>query len=86
MASSEVILYTKPGCCLCDDVKEQLRALLQKHAFDLREINILDDPEAYERFQTEIPVVFVNGKKAFKYRLDEKQFLTRLNRGPHHAA
>jgi len=44
----------------------------------LREVDILEDPEAHERFKEEIPVVFINGKKAFKYRLDEKQFLKKL--------
>jgi glutaredoxin len=86
MASHEVILYTKPGCCLCDAVKAQLRALQPNHSFDLHEINIQDDPEAHERFKNEIPVVFIDGKKAFKYHLDERQFLKRLDRGTHHAA
>ena len=41
------------------------------HAFNLREVNILEDPEAHQKFKEEIPVVFINGKKAFKYYLDE---------------
>jgi hypothetical protein len=47
-------------------------------------VNILEDPEAFQKFEEEIPVVFINRKKAFKYYLDEKQFLRRLEsiRGP----
>ena len=86
MSSTEVALYTKPGCCLCDEVKVQLRNLQRRQASSLREVNILDEPEAYERFKNEIPVVFVNGKKAFKYHLDEHEFLRRLARGTNHAA
>jgi len=80
----EVVVYTKPGCCLCDEVKDLLVMLQTNHAFNLREMNILEDPEAYQKFKEEIPVVFINGKKAFKYYLDEKQFLKRLEsiRGP----
>ncbi|MBZ5564525.1 MAG: glutaredoxin family protein [Acidobacteriia bacterium] len=74
----DVVLYTKPGCCLCDVVKEQLTRLRATHPFGLREVNILDDPEAHEKLREEIPVVFMGGKKAFKYRLDEKQFIRRL--------
>jgi hypothetical protein len=44
----------------------------------LREVNILVDREAHQRFKKEIPVVFINGKKAFKYYLDEEKFLKRL--------
>ena len=74
----EVVVYSKPGCCLCDEVKEKLSRLRESYAFNLREVNILEDPEAHERFKEEIPVVFINGKKAFKYQLDEAQFLRKL--------
>ena len=72
---TKVVVYSKPGCCLCDEVKAQLTKLREKHPFELRELNILDDPEIYEEFKEEIPVVFINGRKAFKYRLDERKFL-----------
>jgi glutaredoxin len=77
----EVLLYTKPGCCLCDEVKAQLDRLRQTHRFALREVNIAEDPAAYERFKEEIPVVFIGGKKAFKYHLDAEEFLRRLKIG-----
>ena len=75
---SKVVLYTKPGCCLCDEVKAQLGRLRAKHLFELSEVNILDDAAAYARFREEIPVVFIDGRKAFKYHLDEREFLRRL--------
>jgi len=75
---TEVVVYSKPGCCLCDEVKEKLKRLQTSHAFNLREVNILEESEAHQRFKEEIPVVFINGMKAFKYYLDEKQFLKRL--------
>ena len=74
----EVVVYSKPGCHLCDVVKEMLWTLRASHAFNLREVNILEDPEARQKFEQEIPVVCINGKKAFKYYLDEKQFLRKL--------
>lgn len=76
----EVVVYSKPDCCLCDELKQQLRRLGSEHRFDLREVNILEDQQAFERFKDQIPVVFINGRKAFKYRLDEKEFLKRLGR------
>jgi glutaredoxin len=74
----DVVVYSKPGCCLCDEVKEKLKRLQASHAFNLREVDILEDSEAHQKFKEEIPVVFINGKKAFKYYLDEKQFLKKL--------
>ena len=74
----EVVVYSKPGCCLCDEVKEKLKRLQARYSFNLSEVNILEAPEAHEKFKEEIPVVFINGKKAFKYHLDEAQFLKEL--------
>jgi hypothetical protein len=31
--------------------------------------------ELRRQFTDEVPVVFIDGKKAFKYRMDEKEFL-----------
>ncbi len=78
----EVVLYTKPGCCLCDTVKTQLSKLRSVQPFELREVNILEDGTAYAKFHEEIPVVFINGRKAFKYHLDERAFLQRLKSRP----
>ena len=78
----EVVLFTKPGCCLCDTVKAQLNKLRAMQPFELREVDILEDSAAYAKFHEEIPVVFINGRKAFKYHLDEKAFLQRLKSRP----
>lgn len=78
MALPEVVIYSKPACCLCDRAKRRLVKLQEQHAFVLREVNILEDPAAYKMLREEIPVVFVNGKKAFKYHLDEKAFIRML--------
>ncbi len=75
----EVLVYSKPGCHLCDEVKAQLLKLRASHPFELRETNILEDAASFDRYKEEIPVVMINGKKAFKYRLDEKEFVRRLD-------
>jgi glutaredoxin len=78
----KVVLFTKPGCSLCDTVKAQLGKLRARQPFDLREVNILEDSDAFAKFHEEIPVVFIDGRKAFKYHLDEKVFLRRLQSRP----
>jgi len=83
MALPEIILYSKPACCLCEKAKEQLATLQAQHGFALREVNILEDLPAYKMFKDEIPVVFINGRKAFKYRLNEKKFIRLLKSVSH---
>ena len=78
MEAPEIIVYSKPDCCLCDKLKQQLKGLQQLHKFTRREINILDDPADFKKFQSELPVVFIGGRKAFKYHLDEKRFVRLL--------
>lgn len=75
----EVVVYSKPECHLCDEVKAQLLRLQQSHPFEMREVNILNDPESFGKYQLEIPVVLINGKKSFKFTLDEREFVRRLD-------
>lgn len=79
--SPHVRIYSKPGCHLCDEAKEVLRALQERVPFTLEEIDIRGDPELFERYRYDIPVVFVDGSKAFKHRLDPRQVERRLLRG-----
>ena len=77
----EVVLYTRTRCHLCEEAKEQLRALRRQAAFDLREIDIDSDPELQRRYTDEVPVIFIHGRKAFKYRIEPSEFLKRVQ-GP----
>lgn len=74
----EVVLYSKPDCHLCEVVKSQLARIRPLFPFELREVNILDDPGNFEKYRNDIPVIFINGKKAFKHRLNEQDFIRRL--------
>ena len=64
--SPEVLLYTRTNCHLCEEVKLQLRELQQEFPFLFQEVDIDKDPQLRRRYNEEVPVVFVHGKKAFK--------------------
>jgi glutaredoxin len=74
----EVILYSRKGCHLCEIVKESLAKLEKRGGFTWREVDVESDAEIRRRYTDEVPVVFINGRKAFKYRMDEQEFLRRL--------
>lgn len=78
MGMPQIVIYSKPGCCLCEQAKKQLTALQERYEFALREVDILRDPTAYDKFKEEIPVICVDGRKAFKYRLDERRLVRML--------
>jgi glutaredoxin len=77
---ASVILYTRPGCHLCEEAKAEMLAVDCAGQYTLEEINIETDPELKERYGWEIPVVLINGIKAFKYRLTADEFKARLSR------
>jgi len=75
-----VEVYGKRECHLCEEVKAKLRKVQREIPFDLREIDIESTPDLYETYKERIPLVFINGRLAFKFRVDEKTFRRRLAR------
>ncbi|KAL6208269.1 hypothetical protein ACLB2K_019220 [Fragaria x ananassa] len=62
-SSRALILYSKPGCCLCDGLKEKLQAAFllsgpdSIHDVDLQIRDITTNPEWEKAYQYEIPVL-----------------------------
>jgi glutaredoxin len=75
----KVQLYTRKGCHLCEVVKESLVKLHRHGGFNWSEIDVDTDEQLRRAFSDEVPVVFIDGRKAFKYRMDEREFLRRLS-------
>ena len=75
----EVVVYSRKGCHLCEIVKETLTQLERRAAFTWREIDVDSDDDLRRQFTDEVPVVFIDGRKAFKYRLDADEFLRKLS-------
>jgi glutaredoxin len=74
----KVTLYTRAGCCLCDDAKRVLLDARRRVAFDYDEVDIDADPMLVAQYNDEVPVIAINGSKAFKYRLTMHEFLKKL--------
>ena len=75
---STLTLYTKPNCPLCDKALEQIEQARRRVSFELIEVNILDNPEDYERFKHAIPVIALDGVEIFRYRLTCTELLREL--------
>src|SRR5690348_2673950 len=74
----EVTLYTRPGCHLCDEAKLQIAPLVAEFGARLREVNIDSDPELQARYNLDVPVIFLAGRKIAKHRIDAAQFRHQL--------
>lgn len=73
-----VTLYTRAGCHLCDTAKEQLRRARRGAQFELEEVDIDSDPELQALYNEEVPVISINGRKAFKFFVNEDEFVKKL--------
>ncbi len=73
-----VELYSRDDCHLCEVAKSVLLEARKKQPFEFREIKIHDGDREFERFRERIPVVHINKKFAFQYRVPEKELLEKL--------
>lgn len=71
----DVVVYSRKGCHLCEVVKETLAKMQDKAEFHWREVDIDADEELRRQYNDEVPVVFIDGRKAFKYQMGEREFL-----------
>ncbi len=76
----ELELLTRPDCHLCEEMKEAIAEALRGLVVQLREVDISHDAELERRFGNDIPVLFVNGSKAFKHRATVVELRKRLRR------
>ena len=76
--SAEVVLYTRAGCHLCDEAKEQIRRIRADIPFTFAEVDIDRDPALRDLYNEEVPVVFIRGEQAFRYRIDPSEFRKKL--------
>ncbi len=77
----QVTLYTRDRCHLCDEVKHKLVLLRQEADFEIREVDIDESPELRELYNERVPVVAINGREVFEYRLDAARFLELVKTG-----
>jgi Glutaredoxin-like domain (DUF836) len=76
----ELTLYSRNDCELCREMEHMLEAELPKFDARITRIQIDGKPELEARFGAEVPVLFVNARKAFKYRCTPKELRKRLLR------
>ena len=75
----ELVLYTREGCSLCVKAKAVVLAVQREIEFEYREIDIGSEGDLYEDYKHDIPVIEIDGKRAFKHRVDPAVLKQRLS-------
>lgn len=77
---STVVVYSRPGCHLCEGAIEALVALHEEgFRFELREVDIESEELLLRRMLEKIPVVEIDGVVVSELILDEASVRARLD-------
>ena len=81
--ATEVTLYTRKDCHLCDQAKASIRAAVSMHRLpiELREVDIDTDPDLRARYTDDVPVILVNSVEAFRHRVTPEEFTAYVRGG-----
>ena len=75
MSKPHVIIYSRPGCHLCDEAKTAILSAGCSDQFTLEEVNIESDEELLRKYKYDIPVIAIDGVETFMHRVDPKDFI-----------
>ena len=73
-----LVLYSRIDCCLCDEMKTMIRQVAERTPLEFEEIDIDSSADLKQKYGEEVPVLFINGRKAFKYQVTARQLAARL--------
>jgi glutaredoxin len=80
---ASVVLYSRPGCHLCDEAREAILALLRGRGdVDLREVDVDGDERLLAAYLERIPVVEVDGEVVSELVLDRERLAAMLDTLP----
>jgi len=71
---ASVLMYSRPGCGLCDEAREIILAERARTGFDFEEVDISGLDALELEYGIRIPVVLVDGQELSEVRLDPTVF------------
>ena len=77
----KLTLYSRKDCCLCDEMKQIVREIAVKIPVEIEEIDVDASSPLRAEFGDQVPVLFIDSRKAFKYRVTAKKLEQRLKKG-----
>ena len=79
MINANVVVYTAPGCSLCARALEVLREAQAELGFELEVVDIEGDAGLEAAHRELLPVVEIDGERAFTYFVEPEALRARLS-------
>ncbi|WP_338742580.1 glutaredoxin family protein [Haloplanus salilacus] len=75
MSDVSITLYTRENCHLCDEALTTIRRVADETGtgVDVETIDVDTDPQLRAEYGDRVPYVVVDGRPAFKYRIDDEE-------------
>jgi glutaredoxin len=73
-------LYSRPGCHLCEAMRAVAEPVARAAGIDFEELDVDADAAAAARYDLEIPVLCIDGEKAFAVAVTAAELRARLAR------
>jgi glutaredoxin len=77
---TEIVLYGRPGCHLCDEARAALERLRPELGFTIADVDIESDDALLARYLERIPVATLDGEELFHFFVDEPLIRRKLGR------
>jgi glutaredoxin len=75
---TRVVVYTATGCDLCERAIEVVKDAQTELGFELELVDIAGDPGLEVRYREHLPVVEIDGERAFTYFVEPESLRMRL--------
>jgi glutaredoxin len=72
-------VYTAEGCGLCERALEVVREAQHERGFELELVDVGGDPQLEAQYRELLPVVEIDGERAFTYFVDPDALRARLS-------
>ncbi|HHL39124.1 MAG TPA: glutaredoxin family protein [Deltaproteobacteria bacterium] len=82
MGTSKLIVevYARKDCCNCKEANEVIGRVNEDIPFRYKVVDITKNDDLFRRYKEDVPTIYINGKKAFKFKVDENEFRKRVRK------
>jgi glutaredoxin len=74
-----LVLFSRPGCHLCDLARETILAERSRSGFEFEEVDVSLDDALELEYGVRIPVVTIDGREAFEVEVDPGRLAAELS-------
>jgi glutaredoxin len=80
MVEPIIDIYSKKGCGRCKEAVKVLGRVQREIPFKLNKVDIASNDDLFRRYKEDVPMIFINGKKSFKFMVDEVELKRRIRK------